>query len=93
MMRNALSIMPLPSDPFLAPVFVLVAVVFGDGVPAAAVGPVVVGGTVPVVVPDGVPLVLVAVVDAADNTLAMDLAVADAPPLLVPGWLTVDVFI
>ena len=85
--------MPLPSDPFLAPVFVLDAVVFGDGVPAAAVGPVVVGGTVPVVAPDGIPLVLVAVVDALDKTLAMDPAVADAPPLLVPGLLKVDVSI
>ena len=92
MMRNAPRIMPLPSDPFLAPAF-LDAVVVGDGVPAAVVGPVVVGGTVPVVAPDTIPFVLVAVVEPLDKTLAADLAEADAPPLLVVGSLKVDVSI
>ena len=87
MIRNAPIIMALRSDPFLAPVFVLDAVVLGDGDPAA----VVVGGTVPVVAPDGILFVLVAVVEPVDRTLAADPAVADAPPLLVTGSLKVDV--
>ena len=85
--------MPLPSDPFLAPAF-LDAVVVGDGVPAAVVGPLVDGGgTVPIVVPDTIPFVLVTVVEPLDKTLAADPAEADAPPLLVAGSLKVDVSI
>lgn len=69
MMSSALRIMPLPSNAFLAPLFVLGAVVVGDGVPAATVGPLVVGGTVPVVPPDGILLVLVAVVEPVDELM------------------------
>ena len=92
-MRNAPRNMPLPSDPFLAPVFVLDAVVVGDGVPAAAVEPVVVVGTVPVVAPDTIPVVLVAVIEPLEKTLAADPAEADAPALLVVASLKVAVSI
>ena len=87
MMRNAPRIMPLPSHPFLAPVLNLVAV--RDGVPAAAVGPVVVGGTVPVGAPDGMLVVLVTVVGgivlvgAPDRTLVVSVTVVEPVDIMV----------